>query len=440
MKEFNVAKNIAILTLFFITASLKAQVIQPSFFDKPFYFDAVCFKADDNSDSSKGRVDVYALIPYQTLAFEKHKDVFGAKYRFIVEVYNSDGQSVRKKIFNKSLAAGGYFKAQGGKGDFVRLTHSFYLPKGDYQIDAILIDDFANKNYSKSRAISVINFNLYSLSLSGIMLLSAIEESGGEYIITPHLSENVGLIDGNFFIFYEVYDNVGLDSIALVYEIVDESGNRINKSDKFWVEADKSRTRHFKNVQMSPNLEQGKFKIRLIALQPGGSLADKDTYYAIAERSIKYFKTISGYLMKDIKKAIEYLRYAANQKDIEYIKSGANKAEKRKRFQEFWESMDPSPNTERNEAFEEYYRRINYANKHFQSYTQGWLADMGRVYIIFGKPDYTERYNSYSGRAQYIRWKYNKRNREFLFVDYTGMGDYRLADSFPITEKYRYED
>jgi GWxTD domain-containing protein len=114
-----------------------------------------------------------------------------------------------------------------------------------------------------------------------------------------------------------------------------------------------------------------------------------------------------------------------------------NKADKQKRFEKYWKSLDPSPSTERNEAYDEYYSRIEYANKNFKSYTEGWLTDMGMVYIVFGPPNYTDQSNSYNGRTVYIKWTYLN-NREYIFADETGLGDYRLRSGFSVTEKYRY--
>src|SRR5688572_7868853 len=48
-------------------------------------------------------------------------------------------------------------------------------------------------------------------------------------------------------------------------------------------------------------------------------------------------------------------------------------AEERERLVEiFWRMRDPTPDTEENEAREEHYRRIAYANEHFASGVQGW--------------------------------------------------------------------
>ncbi|MBK6914645.1 MAG: GWxTD domain-containing protein [Ignavibacteriales bacterium] len=43
----------------------------------------------------------------------------------------------------------------------------------------------------------------------------------------------------------------------------------------------------------------------------------------------------------------------------------------------FWKSKDPNPQDEQNEVFNEYYRRVAYANEQFSHYNEGWQTDRG---------------------------------------------------------------
>ena len=52
----------------------------------------------------------------------------------------------------------------------------------------------------------------------------------------------------------------------------------------------------------------------------------------------------------------------------------------------FWDSLDPSPGTPRNEFKEAHYARIQYANAHFTLGKKGQFSDRGRYYIVFGPP------------------------------------------------------
>ena len=76
----------------------------------------------------------------------------------------------------------------------------------------------------------------------------------------------------------------------------------------------------------------------------------------------------------------------------------------------------------------EYYRRVEYANAHFKGYFKGWKSDMGMVYITLGPPDQVTRRPYEMDSRPYEVWEYYTLNMNFVFVDNTNFGDYRLQN------------
>jgi GWxTD domain-containing protein len=97
-------------------------------------------------------------------------------------------------------------------------------------------------------------------------------------------------------------------------------------------------------------------------------------------------------------------------------------AEKQEFIAEFWARRDPNPATEENEFREEYFRRIDDANRLFHGHPPGWLQDRGRIYILFGPP--SERLTYPTERAPREVWLYG--NFPVIFIDHLGNGDYEL--------------
>jgi GWxTD domain-containing protein len=60
----------------------------------------------------------------------------------------------------------------------------------------------------------------------------------------------------------------------------------------------------------------------------------------------------------------------------------------------FWRQRDPTPGTPQNEYKEEIIKRFNYANEYYRRGTtrEGWMTDMGRIYMILGRPQSIERF------------------------------------------------
>ena len=107
--------------------------------------------------------------------------------------------------------------------------------------------------------------------------------------------------------------------------------------------------------------------------------------------------------------------------------------EKAKRFVAFWKNLDPNPADEYNPVFNEYFSRVAYANDNFSTYSlEGWRSDRGMVLIILGAPDNIDRHPFEYYSKPYEVWQYYNLNRQFMFIDYTGFGDYRLSPDTPL--------
>jgi len=97
-------------------------------------------------------------------------------------------------------------------------------------------------------------------------------------------------------------------------------------------------------------------------------------------------------------------------------------SEKKEFQEEFWNQRDPDPTTEENEFKQEYFRRIDDANRLFPGSRPGWLQDRGRIYILFGPP--SERHTYSTDLAPREVWYYG--NFPVIFTDRMGTGDYKL--------------
>jgi GWxTD domain-containing protein len=107
---------------------------------------------------------------------------------------------------------------------------------------------------------------------------------------------------------------------------------------------------------------------------------------------------------------------------------------KKKFLTKFWTDRDPDPNTRGNELYETYQRRMSLANRQFRTpHRPGWKTDRGRVYIIYGPPDYVERNNGQSDTKPYEKWTYDaiegQGTAEFVFIDKGGFNDLELVHS-----------
>ncbi|MFN7993725.1 MAG: GWxTD domain-containing protein [Bryobacteraceae bacterium] len=83
--------------------------------------------------------------------------------------------------------------------------------------------------------------------------------------------------------------------------------------------------------------------------------------------------------------------------------------EREKFIQDFWDVRNPLRGSLRNPYKDEIYRRIEYANEHFgrMTNTPGWMTDMGRAYIVLGKPVSAHPFVGYGQIYPLELWSYS---------------------------------
>ena len=126
------------------------------------------------------------------------------------------------------------------------------------------------------------------------------------------------------------------------------------------------------------------------------------------------------------------------QEEEEFL--GLSSDAQRERFIEgFWEVRDPNPLTRENEYREEHYLRLEYANRYLAvgSTRKGCLTDMGRVYILMGKPDDRDHVYNSNIVCPYEIWHYYQSpapglppGMRIMFYRPFGAGGYVLYDPF----------
>lgn len=393
--------------------------------DPSFFVDAIGFKS---LDSSLSRLDIFVLVSYEQLTFLRKNTRYEASYEVTITLFDSAQRLVGEKLWTESVKTETFEESVSSQ--LHSLTQRmFEVPPGRYFIRTILRDNETRFPRKLERKIDVLDFSADSFSLSDIMLIRRLTQEGDRRFIVPNVTGNVGNLGDGFYLFFEAYSDVQHDSVKLVTTIFTEKKEKqFSLSEMRPVPA--GRTQIFVKLD-STNLPIGDYSVYVQAV-PTDSQEN-----VLATTSRKFAVRWTG-LPKSIASldlAVDQLQYVAKEKELEHIKAATTQEEKQRRFMEFWKTRDPNPNTPRNEKMEEYYAKVDYANKHFKHYIEGWKTDMGMVYIMFGPPNNVDRHPFEIDSKPYEIWSYYDINYQFVFVDQTGFGDYRLTT--PIWEVWQ---
>jgi GWxTD domain-containing protein len=424
-------RQFLIVSFFTLAAfiSVNSQDIQPtelknSFSAPKYYEDFLNFSAGKDSLT---RLDVFVMVPYTSIKFVKPDKVFVGRYSVTVSVFDKDKKKlINEKLWNEKVEATDYNQTT-LKDNSSLSFKSFYLTPDEYSIRTSIHDEESNLDFTGERKVTVRNFSA-GFAISDIMILKKGVENEPIKKIVPDISGDVTMQKEGLPIFYEIYSRAPC-KLNLKYIISDKKKNQIFEESHF-KEVDSGKTQVFYTIKDS-SLNLGYYNLQVLTNSTDNLL--------LASTQKSFLSRWAGVpsLITDLDKAVDEMVYIASPKDLDYIKDAPNKDEKLKRYLAYWKKMNPAPETEDNELFDEYYNRVFYANEHFSQFLDGWKTDRGMVFILLGPPDNVQRHPFDMDSKPYEIWEYYNLNQSLVFFDETGFGDYRLVT--PLTgDLYRF--
>jgi len=413
--------NKIILLMLLIGGCLYAQVESSAgvsqFNTKQAFF--VDFADYIDSTPSKTRLDVFVQVPYSSIQFVKQNNSFYASYNLSLIFYDKEKKNILFERIWKEKVTTDDFEHTISKDNFNLSYKTFDFEPGEYLLTCILEDLDSRNSYSVDYNIN-INPISDSLGLSDVIFVKdVVKDSSGEKIV-PNVSKTVTNKTKNLPVYFEIYSNKERD-VILEYIIEDLRNNSsVKQTSPYKIKTGTNSIFYtFENTEFK--LGDYKFTVNLKDIENNN----------IASTEKKLYSVIAGLPQSivDLDKAIEQMIYIASPNEIDFIKEGKTYEEKLERFLAFWEKRKPNPKMDENPILNEYYRRVEYANKNFKGWgREGWRSDMGMIYITFGPPSYVERHPLEPNSRPYEIWDYYELNRSFIFVDQTGFGDYRLIN------------
>lgn len=397
-----------------------AQLPEFSFRDKEgapnFYYDVVAY-ADKDSNQSVLMVSI--KIAYDELQFIRTESHYQASYELSVTVFDQLGYNANSKILKTVIELDTFEKTNSRK-DYSLSQIKFSLSPGKYEL-LLGIMDFDSKitSHRKTKVI-VPQYHSDQMMISHILLAdSIVTDSLGQKIPIPNVMGNYEDDQNALYLWYQIYNPKDLDAVQIHYGLVNY------KKEEVWKEDREIKLGGWKTVETMKiprgELKSGRYRL-VVELETEEQKVERARDITIHWLGMpRYASTLDN--------AIDQLKYVAKGSEMRKMEKSKGK-EKEELFREFWVSKDPTPGTEENELMEEYYRRVDFTNANFGTFIEGWRTDRGMVYIVLGPPNDIERHPFEAGSKPYEIWSYYTINREFIFVDYTGFGEYRLITPF----------
>jgi GWxTD domain-containing protein len=391
-----------------------------------YYQDFLNFRS---SKSGMTRLDVFIEVPYNEIQFVKQTDVFESNYTVTVSIFAEDKEKlIEENSWDEKIDVK-EFPHTTSPSNFNISVKSFDMPPGKYFIRTSIEDKDSRKTFTANNMFTIRELNTLP-NISDLMFVAKQTVVAGTNKILPNVSRDISVHKDGIPLFFEIYSN-SPGKIILEFAVSDKE-KKLVYSDTLNRYIDSGKTRIFHNVKID-SLGLGIYLI-------GVTL--KDTNNKVIAQTLKSFNSRWAGVpsaINDLDKAVAQLVYIASTSEKNYIESAPSKEEKIKRYLEFWKKKNPNPAEEDNRVFNEYYRRINFANENFSHFSEGWRTDRGMVYITLGPPNNIDRHPFDYDSKPYEIWEYYELNEQFVFIDETGFGDYRLTTPmYGDMNRYRY--
>ncbi len=362
-------------------------------------------------------VTAFVDIPFQSLQFIKKEKSFFASYDVSISLTNNKDKRIFRKMWSDSIITDDYIQTQSRLRSKKHFTN-FIVSKDKYIIESELYDKDTRKKGSKKVKIDFSKQKKRPSLLEPIIVTNLEGDWGfdeGEFPITGKRITNVddgltliasGFVDDNPYILEMIMEGINKDNKVLIAEEVGSDGFFYHK---YTLDTDSLSSIGIDvGIRLTQSKKEKEVQKKISIYKPGLS-----GFVDNAEISFQQMKYI---LTNDERKNAK----GKKGKDLEQI------------FLSYWQKRDPTPKTSINELMEEYYIRVNYVNEYFNmSWKEGWETDFGMIYILFGPPDEIQRSNVNSNNTSIFQvWYYSRLNKQFVFKDQNGFGDFKLDRPF----------
>jgi len=400
-----------------------------------YWVDAAFFRINDNMTS----VEVYYSIALTELSFYQESGKNLASFTFSVDIFDDENNLVRRDSTMRTVAVKSPEEAADkSRGVIDELI--FSLPPESYTLRASLKDDHAKVSAINNLVLTVPSVG-NAIQTSSIQLASSISNTqtnkifskGGEFVV-PNPSRRYRYHNSFLYIYYEVYNLLPPDSTSnsfqYEYTIEDSTGDSLIVTPPKSVQKPGTSCVKMQTLDIR-GLEIGKYQLNVKATDPAsGQSYTGCTDFWIDSPEPLQAATHLPMTPDDVKKYRDQIKYLATPAELKLYDQLSPEG-KEKFILNFWRSKDPTPETSDNEYMQNYFSRIDYANKHFKGKDGGMNSDMGRVFIVYGQPDDIERHVMEIGIKPYIIWRYFTAGGQhiFVFVDRNQAEIYTLVHS-----------
>ncbi len=383
---------------------------------QPPYFTAdLSIGVDSTGHPSVG---VSITLPYTELSWNRTRTGYAAGAGFAVELQPEHGDRLYGDSWEQRLLMDSYAATRNHRNNLV-VTRTFDAPAGHYRARVSVSDLSAESRSQASDGLVVEDLSRVPTGFGDLAL--GVLDSTGTFTAIP--TRRFGFNVADLAARVTLFDRRPGDwprRITFHWRILDDTGAESTQADTAL-----TLQRSAEPVVLrtpGSNLFLGTYTLQIERVEGKARWRTSRTF-AVEESGPPRGKAFDQLL--------EALAYIASPAEIDGMRH-LSADEQAAAWDRFWRRRDPTPDTPANEFQIEFFRRLRYAEQHFQGFGPGWRSDMGHVYVRYGPPDQVEQVAASATNAGREIWYYNQPYHRFVFEDRDGFGRFTLLN--PLSE------
>lgn len=368
---------------------------------------------------NQNKYKVYFLVDvmYDFLQFVKEEDFYSASFQIEVNLRNEETKESHKILWKSSLSV--YSFSETNRRDKYHFSvDSIEITPGEYNIQIEYQDLQGKQN-------NISNLKLFLKPITGMYVAKPL------FLVINDNHQSYGILPGRPLV---LQNNIPFN-LPLKLFLYSYISDRKNMSINFKIipEGFIDPIFHLDTTITVDNLKAyNTFSVPFIKFKEGRYIL-KSKYIA-GRDSIEHSVTFN-IIWFNKPRSLRYIEYSIrpleviiSEEEFKQINSG-NQQEKQKKFEEFWDKKDPTPETAFNEVFYEFYSRVDSVDLVWGGKRRynGWSTDPGRIYLMYGQPDKIED-QSLNPISPYLKWIYYRPDhyKIFIFKALDGRKRYKL--------------
>ncbi len=382
--------------------------------------------------SGKVRLELYYQFYNFVLQWLPKDDNYTAKYEVVIRVKDKNGRQVDSYTRRRELLVADEKRTR-SRMDFRTNQVNFLLEPKEYRVVFSLHDKNSAVTLTRELELKLKDFFSKRPRLSEVEFVRAVTEpkndssvfAKNDLIIIPSVTRDYDFTQNNKHLLYylEIYRGSDQADKVFVEAAVRRKWGSMVYRDSMTIELTSEVSRQLREISLD-SLAPGDYELELkLRGRRFKQIDDLTAPFSVAW-------TQDALLRSDYKRTLQLIEYIADPSEISELSKLKTYEERYNGLTEFWLRRDPTPGSEENEVKNEFFRRVEVANRSFGFMRQpGWRTDRGRVYIKHGEPDELDDYPFSYDSHPYQEWHYYRRGqyRKFTFVDENEDGDYRLV-------------